>query len=302
MANCREIKAIERICGEYELNPMPRATTLSPCAEQVRRHDPDRYLCTLFAPAARREALFALYAFNDEIARTREQVSEPMLGMIRLQWWRDAVAAIYDGKPPKHDVAAALAAAAAAGGLERAEIDRLIDSRERDLDDEPPADLAALEDYADGTSATLARLAVGVLGGGAGAREAARHVGIAWALTGLLRAVPFHASAGRLYLPVELLAAAGVTRGEVFAGRSPAGLSVVAKQVADAARVHLDAARALRGKVPRDALAALLPATLAARDLARLASARHDVFDPSLAASGLGRKLRLVIAAVTGRY
>ncbi len=281
---------------------MPRVTTLSPCAEQVRRHDPDRYLCTLFAPAARREALFALYAFNDEIARTREQVSEPMLGMIRLQWWREAVAAIYDGKPPKHDVAEALAAVVAAGGLEHAEIDRLIDSRERDLDDEPPADLAALEDYAEATAATLVRLAVGVLGGGAGAREAARHVGIAWALTGLLRAVPFHASAGRLYLPADLLAAAGITRGEVLSGRPPAGLSVVANQVADVARVHLDAARVLRGEVQRDALAALLPATLAARDLARLARARHDVFDPGLAASGLGRKLRLVVAAATGRY
>ena len=281
---------------------MLRATPLSPCAEQVRRHDPDRYLCALFAPAARREALFALYAFNDEIARTRESVSEPMLGMIRLQWWRDAVAAIYDGKPPRHDVAEALAAAVAADGLEHAEIDRLIDSRERDLDDEPPADLAALEDYADGTSATLARLAVGALGGGEGAREAARHVGIAWAISGLLRAVPFHARARRLYLPVDLLAAAGIAPEDIFAGRSPAGLDAVVVRVADVARAHLDAARALRGEVPKDALAALLPATLAAHDLARLASARHDVFDPSVAASGLGRKLRLVVAAATGRY
>jgi phytoene synthase len=279
-----------------------RQGPLSPCAEQVRRHDPDRYLCALFAPAARREALFALYAFNGEVARTREQVSEPMLGLIRLQWWRDAVAAIYDGKPPKHDVAQALSAAVAAGGLERAEIDRLIDSREGDLDDDPPADLAALEDYAEATSATLVRLAVGVLGGGAGARQAARHVGIAWALNGLLRAVPFHAGAGRLYLPVDLLTAAGITPGALFVGQPPAGLSVVAEQVADVARAHLDAARALRGEVPRTTLAALLPATLAARDLARLERVRHDVFDPSLAVSGLGRKLRVVFAAATGRY
>ncbi len=281
---------------------MPRATPLSPCAEQVRRHDPDRYLCALFAPAVRREALFALYAFNDEIARTRESVSEPMLGMIRLQWWRDAVAAIYDGKPPRHDVAEALAAAVAADGLVRAEIDRLIDSRERDLDDEPPADVAALDAYADGTSATLARLAVGALGCGEGAREAASHVGIAWAISGLLRAVPFHARARRLYLPVDLLAAAGIAPEDIFAGRSPAGLDTVVVRVADVARTHLDAARALRGEVPKGALAALLPATLASHDLARLASARHDVFDPSVAASGLGRKLRLVIAAATGRY
>ncbi len=281
---------------------MPRATPLSPCAEQVRRHDPDRYLCALFAPAARRETLFALYAFNDEIARTREQVSEPMLGMIRLQWWREAVAAIYDGKPPKHDVAEALAAAVAAGGLERTEIDRLIDSRERDLDDEPPADLAALEDYVDGTSATLARLAVGVLGGGAGAREAAGHVGIAWALTGLLRAVPFHAANRRLYLPADLLAAEGIAPGKVFGERPPAGLDTVVARVADVAAKHLDAARAMRRDVPKAALAALLLATLAMHDLKRLAGAGHNVFDRRVAASGLGRKLRLVIAAATGRY
>ena len=67
-------------------------------------------------------------------------------------------------------------------------------------------------------------------------------------------------------------------------------------------RVHLDAARALRGEVPKDALAALLPATLATRDLKRLAGASHNVFDRRVAASGLGRKLRLVVAAATGRY
>ena len=141
-----------------------------------------------------------------------------------------------------------------------------------------------------------------MLGGGTGARDAARHVGIAWALIGLLRAVPFHASAGRLYLPADLLAAAEITVGSIAAGRSPAGLDAIVEQVADVARGHLNAARALRGEVPKEALAALLPATLATRDLAQLARARHDVFDPRLAVSGLGRKMRLVVAALTGRY
>jgi phytoene synthase len=61
---------------------------LSAVAELVRRHDRDRYMTALFAPAARREALFALYAFNYEIARVREAVTQPTLGQIRLQWWR----------------------------------------------------------------------------------------------------------------------------------------------------------------------------------------------------------------------
>ena len=66
--------------------------TLSYCAQEVRRHDRARYLSSLFAPDERREDLFALYAFNLEVAKTAEVVSEPMLGQIRLQWWREAIA------------------------------------------------------------------------------------------------------------------------------------------------------------------------------------------------------------------
>src|SRR6476661_6084406 len=81
-----------------------RTDRLSPVAALVRHHDRDRFQTVLFAPAARREALFALYAFNYEIARVRESVTEPMLGQIRLQWWREAVDAGYAGTLPRHHV------------------------------------------------------------------------------------------------------------------------------------------------------------------------------------------------------
>jgi len=71
------------------------ASGLSLCAAELRRGDRDRFLTALFAPADRREALFALYAFNLELARIRESVSQPMLGLIRLQWWRDGLDAIF---------------------------------------------------------------------------------------------------------------------------------------------------------------------------------------------------------------
>src|ERR1700726_180635 len=76
-----------------------RRAVLSPCAGLVRRHDRDRFQTALFAPAADREALFALYAFNFEIARVRESVTQPMLGQIRLQWWRENIAAAFEGGP-----------------------------------------------------------------------------------------------------------------------------------------------------------------------------------------------------------
>src|ERR1700733_849809 len=137
---------------------------LSPVAALVRRHDRDRFQTALFAPAAEREALFALYAFNFEIARVRESVREPMLGQIRLQWWREAIAAAYAGAAPRrHDVAEAITATIRSRTLSRGHFDRLIDTRDRDLAAAPPASLADLEDYAEGPSARLVLLALELL-------------------------------------------------------------------------------------------------------------------------------------------
>src|SRR5690349_9907669 len=84
---------------------------LSYCGQEVRKFDNDRFLTGLFAPADRREALFALYAFNHEIAKTREVVSEPVLGQMRLQWWFDSIEGIYAGTVPAHAVLQPLAEA-----------------------------------------------------------------------------------------------------------------------------------------------------------------------------------------------
>src|SRR5216684_3186562 len=141
-----------------------KADRLSPVAALVRRHDRDRFQTVLFAPAGRREALLALYAFNYEIARVRESVTQPMLGQIRLQWWREVVDAAYAGAPARQQfVAEPLAAIIRDFALSRAHFDRLIDAREKDLADEPPPTLAALEDYAEGTSASLIHLALEIL-------------------------------------------------------------------------------------------------------------------------------------------
>ncbi len=84
--------------------------SLLACEDTVRRADPDRYLSALFARAERRPLLFALYAFNHELARIGETVKEPaMLADIRLEWWREAVEGARDGKPRDHEVVRALA-------------------------------------------------------------------------------------------------------------------------------------------------------------------------------------------------
>jgi phytoene synthase len=276
----------------------------SPLAALVRRHDRDRYQTALFAPADRREALFALYAFNYEIARVRESVTQPMLGQIRLQWWREVVDAAFAGTPPRqHEVAAPLAAAIGTFGLSRAHFDRLIDTREHDLADEPSATLAALEDYAEGTSSRLLYLALEVLGATEpGTIAAAREVGIGYALAGLLRALPFHARTGRCYIPAEIAAHAGLDRADYANLRDSPGLRAATAEIAETGASHLHAARRYRREVPRSARAAMLPAVVADHFLARLHRAGRNPFAPELETPDTLQSWRLFAAALRGRF
>ena len=274
---------------------------LSHCAREVREHDHDRYLTALFAPAAHREAVFALYAFNVEVARTREAVSEPMLGQIRLQWWREALDEIYQGELREHPVVEALNDAVHRYSLARPHFDALLDARAADLDDAPPADLAALEAYAGATSGTLSVLAMAVIGYGEGApSHAARLVGTAWALIGLMRAVGFHAQAQRLYLPDDLLQAHGVDRRALFELKPSDALTQVVREVADRAADLLAQARQLKGEVPRAARSGLLLASLADRYLAEISRARHDPF--AVPPATPARPLRLAWVSLLGTY
>src|SRR5215813_7687641 len=115
------------------MNPADAEADAAYCLDQVRRFDRDRYLTALFAAPPARADLMALYAFNLEVAKTRETVREPLMGLMRLQWWRDCIAEIYAGGASRHQVAQPLAGAIHRHGLERTLFDRLIDAREADL-------------------------------------------------------------------------------------------------------------------------------------------------------------------------
>ncbi len=260
-------------------------STLPYSAEQVRLYDHDRFLTVILSRPAARDHLFALYAFNLEIAKIAEVVTEPLIGRIRLQWWRDALDRLYGGEIVAHEVARPLGAAIAAAGLNRALFDRLIDARERDLDATPLPDLAALEFYARETGSPLLELALQALGRAPGQPEispAAGSIGAAWALTGLIRAVPFHASRRRLYLPLDLLKAANVRTGRLFDMKPDPGVAIVARAIGERALFHLEEGKAAIRSIPGTARAPLLLAELARLYLADLRRADWDPFAPWL--------------------
>jgi len=252
------------------------------CEALVRAADRDRFLATLFAPRERRGAMFALYAFNVEIARIREVVRDPVAGEIRLQWWSDVLAGDGRGEIEAHPVASALRASVARYGLPPERLQTTISARRFDLYDEPMATLADLEAYADGASSSLIALAAQILNGdGVSDIDAlSHHAGRAHAIAGLLKAFPFHAARGQLFVPLELLERHGADRQDVRIGRATPQLRSTLADLRDSARRHLRQAQDMARTVSPDAMPALLPVALSGATLARMERGDYDPFVP----------------------
>ncbi|MGA1343964.1 MAG: squalene/phytoene synthase family protein [Hyphomonas sp.] len=110
-----------------ETRPLTR-TPWEEIDKRVRRVDEDRWISSRFAPPAQRRALTALYALNYELVRVQAVVSEETLGLIRFQWWREAIGEIEAGQPARgHDVCLAIAEEAAEGRIKPAALMKLVD-------------------------------------------------------------------------------------------------------------------------------------------------------------------------------
>jgi len=162
-----------------------------PVKSRLKSVDPDRYRAALLADGTARENLWLLYAFHYELAKIPELVSEPMVGQIRYQWWRDAIEEIYSGQIVRsHEIATPLAKLLIEKDVPRFWIDQLIDGRERDLDPQPFADMDAAKSYGRQTSGILSQIAVKILD--VDPNAAVVTAGEAWGLTGLARAWRFY--------------------------------------------------------------------------------------------------------------
>ena len=271
------------------------------CLEKVRLHDHDRYLTALFLPRLQRADALALYAFNLEIARTREIVSEPILGQIRLQWWRETIEGIYGGTARQHPVVAALSEACQRHNLDRNKLEALIDAREVDINDIVPTDMSALEAYAAETSGCLSKMVVQMLGATSeDTLAAAVQVGVAWALIGLARSVAFHAQHQRIFIPTDLLSEYEVEKRQLFDLKPSVGLNKSVQRLIGAAEVKIEQARAVRAGITRSERKGLLLTKLADRYIASIRKADFDPF--AAAAIAPPQIVRLCWAAWRGVY
>jgi 15-cis-phytoene synthase len=261
------------------------------CADLVRSHDFVRYASTLFVPAHERRGLLALYAFNVEIRRVRDQVSQPLPGEIRLQWWTDMLAGQdrhqdqdrNHGGVEGNPVAAELLRAIDVFRLPVEPLSRLIEEHQFDLYNDPMPTLAALEGYATDTSSAVFTVAARMVGpASAEVEHLARHAGLAQGFTDVIAALPRDASRRQLFLPLQFLEGHGGNAEQVFSGKETPNTRAALNQLIGEARGHLDTALSLLAGVAPHQRPVFLPLSLLRRDLDRMARADADLFAPIL--------------------
>jgi phytoene synthase len=156
--------------------------------------DAERRLMLTYAPSPEaRAALAALLALDDKLAETLRTTSEPILGQIRMQWWRDALVRLDAAPPLPEPVLQGIARDVLANGVTGAEVAGIVDGWQLLLQTE--LDAAALNEYGE-RGARLFVLAGRVAGAGRG--DPLALAGKGWALADL---------AGKLSDPAEAAAA-----------------------------------------------------------------------------------------------
>ena len=255
--------------------------TVTFCADLVRNHDFPRYAATLFAPAAERRALLALYAFNVEIVRVRDQVSQPLPGEIRFQWWTDLFSGLVHGSAEGNPVAAELLRAIRDFNLPVEPLSLLVDEHQFDLYNDPMPTMTALEGYLAATSSALFALAARIMGEASDASEhLARHAGLAQGMAQVIANLPRDSAHRQLFLPQQFLTGHGCGIEDVFAGKQTPHLNAVLDQLMGEARQHLATASSLLVQVAPPARAAFLPLSQARAELDRLSRPGRNPFAP----------------------
>ena len=250
---------------------------LTYCADHLRETDRDRYLATLFAPADKRGALFALYAFDAEIVRVRDLARELMPGEIRLQWWREVLLGERAGEAAANPVAAAVTEVERCSDFLREPLIDLIEAHRFDVHNEPMQSIEELQSYAARTAGTIFELAVRLLGGEV-EPMVFKEAGSAQTIAYMLSQFPRHAARRQLYVPLDILRHYGADPEDVFAMRATPELRAAVAELRLRARRNL--AHVVSAKISEIAKPALLPLAPLRQWLLDMEKPGYDPFCP----------------------
>ncbi len=252
---------------------------LTACADLVRQADPDRFQAVMAAPVAARPVLFALYAFNIELARAPWASQEAMIAEMRVQWWRDIGAEIAGGKPVRRHFVATPLGRLLTPEL-AAHIDAMAEARRWHIYKDPFADQAEFDAHIDATNGSLMWMAAASLG--AADEHVVRDFAYGAGVAAWLKAIPDLEKQKR----VPLLD--GTVEG--------------VRALAAAALERLQQARADGGQVSKEAGVALLAGWQAEALLKQAVREPNLVAEGALGQSEFRRRAGLMWRAALGRW
>uniref|UniRef100_U3ILA1 NADH dehydrogenase (ubiquinone) complex I, assembly factor 6 n=1 Tax=Anas platyrhynchos platyrhynchos TaxID=8840 RepID=U3ILA1_ANAPP len=253
------------------------------CAELLRKRDYEGFLCSLLLPAESRTSAFALRAFNVELAQIKDSITQKTTGLMRMQFWRKAVEDIYCDNPPHQPVAVALWRAVKRHNLTKMWFTKIIDEREKNLDDRAYRNIQELETYAENTQSALLYLTLEMLGvRDIHADHAASHIGKAHGIVTCLRATPYHSARRKVVLPMDICMLHGVSQEDFIRGKQEKNVRDVIYDIASQAHIHLEHARSFRKKVPAKAYPAFYCTVALDAYLYNIRKVDFNIFHPSL--------------------
>uniref|UniRef100_A0A914WE44 NADH dehydrogenase (Ubiquinone) complex I, assembly factor 6 n=1 Tax=Plectus sambesii TaxID=2011161 RepID=A0A914WE44_9BILA len=292
----------------------PPVASFQYCVDLVFKNDYENYLATLLLPAGCQRIMFAIRAFNVELALVRNQIQRysGTTGIYRLQFWKDTIDMLYGvkkGPVPRQPVAIALKKFASLA--DKKLLYQLVEARQATLGDRPFVNVAALEEYGMKTHGALLRCAVAAIDqekkslsaeNAAVCQQVCDILGSALGLGTHLRATGPLLARGIVVLPADLMSIHGLSQEAVFTARDPPAFKSLSRDLAQLAEKRLAEARAMTSKVPREFRPAFLPAVGLENYLTRLKKSDYNLLDPKLQRSYGLLSWQLGWRKLCGRY
>ncbi|XP_055892662.1 NADH dehydrogenase (ubiquinone) complex I, assembly factor 6-like [Biomphalaria glabrata] len=267
----------------FRLKSTVKCSDISYCVDLVRKSDYENYLGTLLLPKSSQRAAFAIRAFNIELAQVRDTVSERRIGLMRMQFLKDAMDKIYQSEIPNTPVATELAGACGYYKLSKRWFHRMIDARTSLLHSDSFNTVKDVEDYAENVNSSLYYLLLECLGiKNIHSDHAASHLGKAQGIVTVLRASPYHASVRQVQIPMEILTKHKISQEDIIRGKSSQPLKDAVFELASTANLHLTKSRSLMSSLPQGCYLAFLNACVCDHYLKSLQKVDFNIFDGKL--------------------
>ena len=152
------------------------------CRVQFKKEEPERYFISLFAPKTVQASLWSIFAFNSELSKIKNSVTEPMIGRIRLQWWRESLEKLEENNSRGHYILEALQTLLAQKVIQLSDLMSLLDAREIEFEETPNRSIKDILKYTESTDGLLTELSAKITGCRSDDINWAKKIGTSWGL------------------------------------------------------------------------------------------------------------------------